>query len=382
MVDELSAPLGRRKAKGRRWMDLSPRVPLTRLSLALVGLLVGGAVLRVMTVDDPMGGRPQAEVAINTAAPHNPLAAALSTEGLTAGPEFPASPSITTLGGDGLAEADIGPDPGLVPDANGVLPDLVEETQYGPIPRMGPTGKTPFQAYARPSITPAAANGRPLVAIVVTGLGLNEQGTLDAVDALPDNVTLAFAPYGKTLDNTVAAARNGGHEVMLELPLEPFDYPENDPGPETLLTGQPPRANLDKLFWLMARMGGYIGVINHLGARFTASGGDFGPLMEELGTRGLAYLDDGSSNRSLAPQLAQSNKVPFARGDMMLDANPSRAPILAALDALEAKARANGSAVGIVSALPISIQTVAEWARGLEDKGVILVPVSALMQAN
>ena len=33
----------------------------------------------------------------------------------------------------------------------------------------------------------------------------------------------------------VARAREAGHEVLLEVPMEPFDYPDNDPGPQTLL---------------------------------------------------------------------------------------------------------------------------------------------------
>ena len=64
-------------------------------------------------------------------------------------------------------------------------------------------------------------------------------------------------------------------------------------------------------------------------------------MMEELGARGLGYLDDGSSNRSLAPQLAAANSVPFGRADLMLDANPSRAPILAQLAELEAQGAAS-----------------------------------------
>ena len=222
--------------------------------------------------------------------------------------------------------------------------------------------------------------GKPQVAIVVTGLGINEQGTLEAIAQLPDAVSLAFAPYGKTLARTVSVARANGHEVLLEVPLEPFDYPQNDPGPQTLLTGEATRANLDKLFWLMARFGGYVGLINNMGARFTASAADFSPVMEELGTRGLGYIDDGSSNRSLAPQLAAGNKVPCSRADVMIDTNPSRTPILAALGSLESKALQNGSAIGIVSALPISVQSVAEWSRELEAKGIRLVPISALMK--
>ena len=129
---------------------------------------------------------------------------------------------------------------------------------------------------------------------------------------------------------------------MLELPLEPFDYPQNDPGPHTLLADQPARDNLEKLYWLLARMGGYTGVLNHMGARFTASAADFSPIMEELGIRGLAYLDDGTSNRSVAPQLARANNVPFARADAALDTNPARSAILEALDGLQTR-RANAA---------------------------------------
>ncbi|MFN4212070.1 MAG: divergent polysaccharide deacetylase family protein, partial [Devosia sp.] len=117
-----------------------------------------------------------------------------------------------------------------------------------------------------------------------------------------------------------------------------------------------------------------------MGARFTAAATDFSPIMEELGARGLGYVDDGSSNRSVANQLAAGNKVPFSRADLVIDANPARQSILAALASLEAKALENGSAIGIVSALPISVAAIAEWSRELQSRGVVLVPSSALMK--
>ena len=144
-------------------------------------------------------------------------------------------------------------------------------------------------------------------------------GTTSAIQTLPGPVTLAFAPYGKNLGAAVGTARATGHEILLEVPLEPFDYPDSDPGPDTLLTGQAPRDNLDKLYNVMGKFGGYVGIINHMGARFTASAQDFGPVMEELGARGLGYVDDGSSNRSVAPQLAAANQVEFGKADLALD---------------------------------------------------------------
>lgn len=381
MADELGAPLSGKR--GRKVEASPPRrpfrqFPVARSLFALTGLLLVGLAARILWVDNPGGGRPSAEVGITAAPDSNPLATANTRKDLPLqiGPETPVKngPVVIEVG-EGTAPAA----PGSEPDASGVIPDLTEQTQFGPIPRLGPAGETPFAAYSRP---PAATlgSGKPLVAIVVTGLGLNEAGTMEVIDKLPGEVTLAFAPYGKTLPHTVSAARADGHEILLEVPLEPFDYPDNDPGPQTLLTGQPPRANLDKLFWLMARFGGYVGMINHMGARFTASGGDFSPFMEELGARGLGYLDDGSSNRSLAPQLAAGNKVPFARADTVLDSNPARASILAALNGLESKAKADGKAIGIISALPVSLGVLSEWSASLKDKGITLVPVSALMK--
>ena len=375
MANDLTTPLtGRkRKAGGPR-----PKLPIARALFAILALIAAAFVLRLVLTDDPNGGRPSQEVAIASTRNSNEVANQVSTGPvtITADPQqFPAGSSITsvpagTSGADSIA--------GLA-DISGALPDLSEETSNGPIPRISTTGQTPFSAYSRP-VDAAAITGLPRIAIVVTGLGINERGSLDAIDQLPDEATLAFAPYGKTLTTTVAAARSAGHEVLLEIPLEPFDFPQNDPGPQTLLTGEPLRSNLDKLFWLMSRFGGYVGLINNMGARFTASAADFSPIMEELGARGLGYLDDGSSNRSLASQLAGGNKVPFSRADLTIDANPSRQAILAALASLEAKALENGQAIGIVSALPISVTAVTEWSRELEAKGIALVPASALMK--
>lgn len=377
MTGELDAPLGRkRRAKAA---SRAAHIPWGRLGAGLFVLLALGIGGWMVFVDDPLGGRPVAETPINTQGPANAVANDLSTppppaprEPVTLTPlEAPGGPSIITLG-DMAASAD--------PAASDADPraDLTEQTSNGPLPRVGADGTRPFDAYARPSVTPASAGGRKLIGIVVSGLGLSEASTRDAIQSLPGTMTLAFAPYGRNLEQLTREARADGHEIMLEIPLEPFDYPQNDPGPHTLLVEQPPRDNLEKLYWLMTRMGGYTGVLNHMGARFTASAADFGPVMEELGLRGLSYLDDGSSNRSVAPQLARQNGVPYARVDRPLDTNPSRAAILAALDAIRAMADAEGRAIGIVSALPVSIRTLAEWANGLDENTYLLVPISAL----
>ena len=382
MADDLSAPLGRKKAKPA--FRLSPdKIPLARIAFGLIVLILGGIVARVLLVNDPQGGRPVADISVNSTRGNNSIVGSVgandtSSATITAGPEIPAG-AMTSMVSPSTPDGNPNAPP-PTGDGQGLNPDLLEETEHGSIPRMSATGETPFQAYAPTSPTLAAVSGKPMIAVVVTGLGLNQTGTASAIDSLPGDVTLAFAPYGTGLAQTVASARAAGHEVLLEVPLEPFDYPDSDPGPDTLLTGQAPRDNLDKLFSVMGKFGGYVGIINHMGARFTASAQDFGPVMEELGSRGLGYVDDGSSNRSVAPQLAAANQVEFGKADLSLDPNPARAPILDQLKALEQNATDKGSAIGVISALPISVQTLAEWAKTAEDRGFTLVPVSALMQ--
>ncbi|HWV20080.1 MAG TPA: divergent polysaccharide deacetylase family protein [Devosia sp.] len=374
MANDLSTPLTGRRQRLKNALG-RPHLPIARILFGLIGLIAVGTVARLALVDDPAGGRPSLEAGIVNSQVGNSVAdtAASGPATITADPQqYPANGSITAVPGH-VASAEAH----SAPNALGIVPELSEETANGPIPRISGTGQTPFATYRHAS---EAASAGPRIALIVTGLGINEQGSLDAIAQLPDLVTLAFAPYGKALEKTVAVARGGGHEVMLEVPLEPFDFPQNDPGPHTLLTGQAPRENLEKLFWLMARFGGYFGIINNMGARFTASAGDFGPVMEELGARGVGYIDDGSSNRSVSAQLASANKVPYARASMLIDANPARSSILSALASLEAEAVEHGSAIGIVSALPISIQAVSEWSASLDGKGIALVPASALMQ--
>ncbi len=378
MTDELSAPLGRKRKKKSRASAARPMaLPWGRIGTGALLFLVLGLGAWIVVIEDPLGGRPVAQAPVNTATVPNPVA-----ENLASAPQ-PSSPITTLQAPDGPSIITLDGAPDQENATAGIqtardVDDLVEMTGDGPLPRVSASGLKPYEAYARPAVSAEAAGGRKRIAIVVSGLGLSAGSTRDAISALPGTVTLAFAPYGADVTELAALARTDGHEIMLEIPLEPFDYPQNDPGPHTLLVEQPPRENLEKLYWLLTRITEYTGILNHMGARFTASASDFAPIMEELGLRGLSYLDDGSSNRSVAPQLARQNGVPYARSLGTLDENPSESAIAAALDALKSEADETGQALGIVSALPVSIRTLSDWAASLDESEYLLVPVSAL----
>src|SRR5262249_44819953 len=154
-------------------------------------------------------------------------------------------------------------------------------------------------------------------------------------------------------------------------------YPDNDPGPQTLLTTLDAGQNVDRLHWLMSRFQGYVGIANYMGARFAASEQALAPVLREAAKRGLIYVDDGSSPRSLASQIAGANNLAFAKADVILDTVPVPADIDRALARLEAIARDRGTAVGTAGALPVSIDRIVRWAKAAESRGVVLVPITA-----
>jgi len=256
------------------------------------------------------------------------------------------------------------------------LPDgaLVEATDDGPLPQIAADGTRPLDAYARPSL---ADPREPRIAIVVGGIGIDPDGTRNAIASLPGPITLAFAPYGEELAGALAAARGAGHEILLQVPLEPFNYPATDPGPNTLVAGDAPEENLERLRWFLGRLTNYVGVVNYMGARFTGEPDALAPVMEEIGRRGLLYLDDGSSPRSRAAEAAGG--TPFLRADMVLDADLDAASIDQRLRQLQAIARERGYAVATATAFPVSVERIAAFVQAAESRGVVIVPLSALV---
>jgi polysaccharide deacetylase 2 family uncharacterized protein YibQ len=241
-------------------------------------------------------------------------------------------------------------------------------------------GLKPLTAYAAGTDADRTKAARiPSIAIVIGGLGVGAAKTTDAIMKLPAAVTLGFTPYGSDPGKLVERARAQRHEVLLQVPMEPFDYPDNDPGPQTLLATATAEQNLDRLLWHMSRFQGYVGIGNFMGARFVATDTALQPVVGDAAKRGLGYFDDGSTPRSAAGVVAEALAMPFARADLVIDAVPSSAEIDRALARLETLAKERGTAFGAASALPISIERIGAWARALESRGVILVPLTTAM---
>ena len=394
-ADDLSTPLGQQTARRKRRF----RLPFTVIQAlaVLLGLFLVVFVGFAIFNDNPLGGEPAARIAIRQTAPEpeKPSAAAAppSEPGVKSAPRQAAAGEQKTvtiidgssgvrhdvvIGGDAADKtadkADGDPPAAMMA---GIDQRLLEKSRYGMIPVVA-DGLKPFMVYAAEADRTRAAK-MPVVSIVVGGLGVGAAKTTDAIMKLPPAVTLAFTPYGSDPAKLAERARAQRHEILLQIPMEPFDYPDNDPGPQTLLTTLAPEQNLDRLYWHLSRFQGYAGIANFMGGRFVVTDAVMQPIVREAAKRGLGLFDDGAAPRSVAPALAAGQAMPFAKADLSIDAVPTALEIDRALGKLESLAKERGTAVGIASALPISIERIGVWIKALESHGIMLVPLTTTM---
>jgi polysaccharide deacetylase 2 family uncharacterized protein YibQ len=252
---------------------------------------------------------------------------------------------------------------------------LVEKTDIGMLPIIAKDGRKSWRVYSRPF---NASEKRPRVAVILTGLGVSHNATESAIRDLPPEVSFAFAPHAKKLEEWVKTARDAGHEVLLSVPMEPGDYPRSDPGPYGLLLKLGKEENLQRLHWMMSRLTGYVGVINHQGGRFTANLKAMQPILNELGRRGLMFVDSRTSSNSVAPIVAVRTSTPYAVNDRLVDVIAARAAIDFRLSEIESVLGSKGKAVAIGRAYPVTIQRLKRWIDRLPKKGFVLAPISAL----
>ena len=354
-------------------------------------VLLAAAALFLTVLGDPTAGTPSARAALqrDTAEVAPDVAPtgleAFGMEGYgayqTLGGDPNADPLSGAAGGDSLitlpdgatvaggGSAITAPRRPAMPLPAAPIAGLSQPGPNGPLPTIAADGRVPAQAYARPF----RPNGKPRVALIVGGLGLNAVTTRAAIERLPAEVTLSFVPYADGLQGWIDLARAQGHEVMLEIPMEPTGYPDNDPGPQTLLASATPDDITSRLSWLLGRATGYFAVTNYLGDRFVTSDNGMGAFLSLLRQRGVAFIDDGSARR-------RPGAWARASADSVIDETQTPAAIVGRLNALEVRAKATGAALGTGFSYPVTVEAAARWTAGLEGRGLQLAPASAMTQ--
>ena len=257
-----------------------------------------------------------------------------------------------------------------------IFPHITEETETGPLPVIAPDGRQPWLEYSRGF---KRADRKPRIALIISNLGLSDTYTKATLELLPEDITLSFSHVAPRLKSWVREARQKGHEILLDIPMEPIGFPKNDPGRATLLTSSNEVENLNRLEHIMKQAGGYVGLLGTLGTKFMLHSETFLPVLRSIKQRGLIYVDSRSTSRSLGPELASSIQLPKAFNNVFLDKEPSQEKIKNKLDELERIALKRRFAVGIAQPLPITIEILSQWTKELKTKQIALAPITAIV---
>lgn len=276
----------------------------------------------------------------------------------------------TVLPGEALSEVET---LGALPPSP--IDGLHKRSAGGLLPIIAEDGRQIADAYARPHYN---RTGQPAVSIIVGGLGINYAHTRSAIDELPPEVTLSFAPHARGLQTWIRRAREAGHEVLIELPLEPHDHGRVRPHPSTLRSDLDAGANTARLEALLSQVHGYYGVINYQGDKFVTSEPAAETLFSALKSRGVAFFEDGSLKGTTLRTAAAEAGARYSRADYVIDARIEADAMRGQLMALETAARENGGALGTAIAYPLTLDIVKEWTDQLAEKGVTLAPASTL----
>ncbi len=285
-------------------------------------------------------------------------------------PPPPIAEPATPPGGDTLAAPSFAQLPAfkdVTPLRPGPDPTLLQNTANGILPiSMG--DKSPRQAYARPFNAPA---GQIRIAVVVTGLGLSREATDAAIAKLPGAIDLSFSPYATGLDTWVKKARAQGHEVLIDLPMEPPNFPANDSGPMAILSQDSMITATQRLDAILATTNSYVGVTGTLRSP-VATSNNWGQILREIKQRGLIFVGDGLVGMDAA------NLPPSASVTLVADETPFRASIDSRLERIFAAAKRDGKAVAYVSARPVTFERLLAWSDTLPQKNAVLAPLSAV----
>ena len=257
-----------------------------------------------------------------------------------------------------------------------IFPHITEETEDGPLPIIAADGRQPWLEYSRGF---KRADRKPRIALIVTNLGLSATYTKAALKLLPEDITLSFSHVAPRLKSWIREARQKGHEVLMDIPMEPLGFPKNDPGRATLLTSSNEVENLNRLEHVMKKAGGYVGLLGTLGTKFMLHSETFLPILKTIKQRGLIYVDSRSTSRSLGPELASSIQLPRAFNNIFIDKEPSNQKIKDKLDELEKIALKKRFAVGIAQPFPLTIEILSQWAEKLKAKQISLAPITAVV---
>jgi polysaccharide deacetylase 2 family uncharacterized protein YibQ len=220
---------------------------------------------------------------------------------------------------------------------------------------------------------------RPRIAIVIDDLGGENKISQELLRwDLPITFSiLPFGPYSKTL---ARKAHRKGKEIILHLPMEPHGYPQTKPGEGVLLEEMDEAKLLHQLSKDIEAVPYIKGVSNHMGSRLMENPEKVKIVLSELKRRKLFFLDSRTTPQTVGVNVAQGLGMKAMERTLFIDHSVEEEDIEQKIEKLIQLSFSNGKAIGIGHPHPSTLKSLKEMIPKIKEKGIDLVPLSAVME--
>ena len=236
---------------------------------------------------------------------------------------------------------------------------------------------TPKSRELPPPVPSPGLAGAPRIAVIVDDLGARRD-VFDGLREIRRPLTVAVLPGLPLSEWTAREATQSGMEVLLDLPMEPYRYPEVDPGPGALLMSMTPRELQVQLSGHLASVPGAVGITNHMGSRMTEDHASMRTVLEVMAGRRLFLVDGLTSNLSVAYDEAKAQGLRAGRRQVTVDHMAGEAGDRVRWDEVTWWAEKRGEVIVIAHGHPLTARLLREYVPRWEARGIRLVPVSQL----
>lgn len=222
------------------------------------------------------------------------------------------------------------------------------------------------------------------IAIVIDDVGVVRRNSEAVVRELPNEVTLAFLPYGESTPHLSKEAFNAGHEIMVHMPMQPKAHADGyvaDPGPDALyrtLSFEEITNRARKHTYNLKEIS--VGANNHMGSSFTEWQEGMEKVLMHIAEEKLMFMDSITTAQSRVFDAAHGKNLPLLKRDVFLDHSIDKNDIRKALEKAERVAKKQGYAIAIGHPHPETTGVLKEWIATLEQKQIQLVPITTLIQ--
>ena len=233
----------------------------------------------------------------------------------------------------------------------------------------------------KPKKTPSGIEDkRPRVIVIIYGLGLSRTTTENAL-SLPAEVSLSFSPYANGVAEWTTKANDLGYEILMDIPLEPTNYPKSDPGPYGLLLESDDKKNIDQLNTLISLSEHkFFGLVAPIDEKFTFNEDKIIPILQELKNQNLTFIYTNKPRNYFLPQTAKKLGLSIIAEDVILDADLSDEAIQEAIKNAEIVAAEKGFVVVIARPYQVSVKHLHKWLRSFQEKGLLLIRLSEILR--